>query len=161
MRYRMRSRSLAWSAVLAMTVAATLAGVTQATSTSAKATGTYAYTSSSGPKSVSIAAHATAPVKGRWTLTNLNTGAVRDGVVTCLVVDGADAWIAGSPTSGEFGAFFYLHDGGEPGTDDLAVTFVQDPGQPFEELQNWCETRYTGIGQYPLDSGNLVVHASS
>jgi hypothetical protein len=153
MRYR------ASAITLAVIATAALGGLAQAASSVDKVTGSYAYTSTSGPKTVSIDAHGSDPVKGTWSFRS--TGANISGVVTCLVVDGSDAWIAGTPTNGEFGAFFYLHDGGTPGTDDLAVTWIQDPGQPFKQLQGWCETQYTDVPLFPLDGGNLVVRSGS
>jgi len=82
--------------------------------------------------------------------------------VTCLVVDGQDVWIAGPATTGDAGAFIYLRDEGSPGADDEAVTFIQDVdlGQSFEELLGWCEDKATHVDRYPLDSGNVVIHAS-
>jgi hypothetical protein len=149
------------ASVIALAVVATaaLATFAQAASSVDKVTGTYGYTSTSGPKTVSIDAHGTDPVKGTWSFRS--TRANIRGVVTCLVVDGSDAWLAGTPTNGEFGAFFYLHDGGTPGTNDLAVTWIQDPGQPFEQLQGWCETQYTDVPLFEVESGNLVVRSGS
>jgi hypothetical protein len=87
---------------------------------------------------------------------------MRGGPVTCLVVEGQDVWIAGPATTGDAGAFIYLRDEGSPGKNDQAVTFIQDVelGQPFEELQGWCEDQNTDVDRYALDSGNVVIHAS-
>ena len=43
--------------------------------------------------------------------------------------------------------------------EDLAVTWVQDPWQSFEELQGWCESRFTDVPLFELDSGNFTVRA--
>ena len=145
------------AAVVGAIAAVTIAGGALASTSVSKVTGSYTYTSPSGPKTVSIDAHATNPLKGSWTFTN-QRGESLSGPITCLVVDGSDAWMAGPATTGAAGAFLYLHDGGSPGRDDLAVTWIQDSGQPFAELQNWCETKSTHVERYPLDAGNVVIH---
>ena len=140
---------------LAIGLSVVAASVAQASPSVAKVTGTYSYTSFSGPKSVSLSAHGTTPVKGTWSFTG-GAGTI-GGPITCLVVDGSEAWLAGTPSVGEAGVFIYLIDGGSPGTDDLAVTWVQDPWQTFEELQGWCESRFTDVPLFELDGGNLTV----
>ena len=144
------------AAVVGAVAALTIAGGAQATSV-AKVTGDYAYTSPSGPKTVSVDARGTDPSKGIWTFTN-ELGVSRGGPITCLVVDGSDAWMAGPGMTGDAGAFLYIHDEGSPGRDDLAVTWIQDPGQPFADLQGWCEAKATHVERYTLDSGNVVIH---
>ena len=62
-------------------------------------------------------------------------------------------------SGGETGVFIYLIDGGSPGTEDLAVTWVQDPDQSFDELQGWCESQFTDVPLFELDRGNLTVRA--
>ena len=126
-----------------------------------KVTGTYGYTSISGPKAVSLDAHAGVPVRGTWQFTNLASGDELAGPVSCLRIDGEDAWLAGPPTTGEAGVFIYVHDGGRGGGDDQAITWIQDPGQPFEELQGWCESGATHVERSELDFGNLTIHAGS
>ena len=143
--------------VLVIVLAVVAASVAQASPSVAKVTGTYSYTSFSGPKTVSLSAHGTTPVKGTW---SFRGGATTiGGPITCLVVDGSEAWLAGTPSVGEDGVFIYLIDGGSPGTEDLAVTWVQDPDQSFEELQGWCESRFTDVPLFEVDSGNLTVRA--
>ena len=145
------------AAVVGAIAAVTIAGGALASTSDSKVTGSYTYTSPSGSKTVSIDAHAANPLKGSWTFTN-QRGESLSGPITCLVVDGSDAWMAGTDTTGGAGAFLYVHDGGSPGRDDLAVTWIQDPGQPFAELQGWCETKATHVERYPLDAGNVVIH---
>jgi len=143
--------------VLVIVLAIVAASVAQASPSVAKVTGTYSYTSFSGPKTVSLSAHGTTPVKGTWSFRG--GAATIGGPITCLVVDGSEAWLAGPPSVGEDGVFIYLIDGGSPGTEDLAVTWVQDPDQSFEELQGWCESRFTDVPLFEVDSGNLTVRA--
>jgi hypothetical protein len=148
--------TVACLAGLAIAATATAAAATD------RATGTYTYTTS-GPRSVSLDAHGSDPVKGTWTLAS----GARTGPVTCLVVQGADAFIYGPPAAGgDRAAFLWVHDEGKPGTaGDLAVTWVQDlPGEvpdPYtrEDMESWCRSAGEGFpaGLYPLDSGNLTV----
>ena len=143
--------------VLAISCSVVAASVAQASPSVPKVTGSYSYTSFSGPKTVSLSAHGTTPVKGTW---SFRGGATTiGGPITCLVVDGSEAWLAGPPSVGEDGVFIYLIDAGSPGTEDLAVTWVQDPDQSFDELQGWCESRFTDVPLFELDSGNLTVRA--
>ena len=143
--------------MVAAVASVTIAGGALASTAAARVTGTFEYTSPSGPKAVTIEAHGTDPVKGSWTLTN-HLGVSRGGPLTCLVVDGSEAWMAGRGATGDAGAFLYVHDGGSPGRGDLVVTWIQDPGQPFEELQGWCETQAAQLDRYPVDTGNVVIH---
>jgi hypothetical protein len=116
--------------------------------------GSYRYTTfTGGHRSASIAAVATPSVKGVWSLQT------HRGTVTCLVVDGQDAWLAGPGTSGpDTGVFMHVHDGGTPGAaDDLVTSWGQDPGQPFAELVEWCETKAEHVPLFTVDSGNVTV----
>lgn len=114
-------------------------------------------------RAVSIRAHANeGGVGGSWQWTNLLNGTTRSGAIICLVVDGSEAWLAGpDSTPGDpAGAFFRIHDGGAPGTEhDETVAFIGDPGQTLEELEAWCREQTTDISLFPIDEGNLVVHA--
>jgi hypothetical protein len=145
--------------VLVIVLAIVAASVAQASPSVAKVTGSYSYTSFSGPKTVSLSAHGTTPVKGTWSFRG--GAATIGGPITCLVVDGSEAWLAGTQSVGEDGVFIYLIDGGSPGTEDLAVTWVQDPDQSFDDLQGWCESRFTDVPLFELDSGNLTVRSGS
>jgi hypothetical protein len=160
MRKQRRTYIVGGAVVTAVAIATTLAGLATAAGSVDKVTGTYSYTSTSGPKTVSINAHGTEPVKGTWSFSSPRRPTI-GGQVTCLVVAGNEAWMTGTPTGSEFGAFFYVIDGGSPGTDDLVVTWIQDPGQPFAQLQEWCETQYTDVPIFPLDGGNVVIHSGS
>ena len=128
-----------------------------------RATGTYTYTSPSGHKSVLVDAHGTNPVKGSWKLTSATT--TRSGSISCLVVQGADAYLFGPPTVGDRAAFLWLHDGGTPGTaGDYAVTWIEDaPGEsPYTraDMEGWCVNAGDGFPAplFPLESGNLAVY---
>ena len=86
------------------------------------------------------------------------------GPVTCLVIEGDDAWVAGRATTATDGEtdhaiFFRLHDGGPDGAGDQAVGYLNNPGQTLATMEGWCQTKYTPAGPFPLTSGDLVVDA--
>ncbi len=88
------------AAVLAIVLVLALGGVAQAKSSVDKVAGTFSYYAFAGePASyrvLSVNAQTTDPVKGSWTWTRPN--GTFSGPVTCLRVDGDDAWIAGYTT---------------------------------------------------------------
>jgi len=127
-----------------------------------RATGTYTYTSTSGPKTVTIDARGTDPVKGSWTFQSRQT---ISGTITCLVVDGDDAYMFGPPTSGDLAAFLWVHDGGTPGAaGDLAVTWIEDPPgvsrYDRDDMEGWCENAGRGYPGpiFEVESGNVNVY---
>ncbi|HEX6868144.1 MAG TPA: hypothetical protein VF119_05030, partial [Candidatus Limnocylindrales bacterium] len=86
------------------------------------------------------------------------------GPVTCLVIDGRDAWLAGPATTASDGsvdraAFLFVHDGGANGSGDTAVLWMNDPGQTLATMEGWCRSRFIPAGPYPLDSGDVLVDA--
>jgi hypothetical protein len=126
--------------------------------------GSYRYSPvvSEAAREVSIRAQTAHSVRGTYRWTNLTNGVTRAGEITCLVVDGPDAWLAGRETYTNglpaAAAFFRVHDGGAPGAAvDATVAFIADPGQTLSELEAWCYNQNTDVGLFPLDSGNLAV----
>ncbi|HET8786281.1 MAG TPA: zf-HC2 domain-containing protein [Candidatus Limnocylindrales bacterium] len=84
------------------------------------------------------------------------------GPITCLVIDGNDAWLAGPATSATDGRsglaiFFRLHDGGPNGAGDAARGYLSNPGQSLTTMQTWCETKYTQPEVTPLTSGDVSI----
>jgi Putative zinc-finger len=84
------------------------------------------------------------------------------GPITCLIVKGKDAWLAGPATTATDGRtdhaiMFRLHDGGPNGNGDEVVGYLTNPGQTITTMQFWCETEYTPAGPYPLTSGDVTV----
>jgi hypothetical protein len=84
--------------------------------------GHYSYSYGGGTSEVTIDATGIKPTGGTFTFT-------RDGVltmtgdVTCIAVDGPDAWVAGPTTDSAAGDEYWairVHDGGSSG--DLAIT---------------------------------------
>lgn len=144
--------------ILATTVlVASGVGVASAARPSGMVAGTFTYRPFGGTsvRSGTIAGVDTPHQKGVWSWQD------RGGPITCLVVDGQDAWLAGPGSTGpDTGVFMHVHDGGGLGAaDDMATAWGQDPGQPFEELVEWCETQATEVPLFPIDSGSIVVRA--
>jgi hypothetical protein len=144
-----------------------VSGVALAKPPVAMVTGTYTYFNAGDPvrwRTVSVNARATEPATGSWSWTTPLGSA--GGPVTCLRVDGADAWLAGPVTTGDQptpAVFLWVHDGGAPGTDgDTAFTWGADPGETLADMEALCESMTTspyGLGPNPVEAGNLTVHA--
>jgi hypothetical protein len=133
------------------------------TPTAASVTGAYTYTAGDlGTRSITVEAFDTAPVSGTWSFANLELGRHMTGPITCLVVEGSDAWMAGPATEWSEGvvaraAFLWVHDAG-PGVDgDMAVTWGADPGQTLAEMEAWCRNKSTDVERYPVEAGDVVV----
>jgi hypothetical protein len=130
--------------------------------------GAYSYSVKPGAtRRDSISAHLEDGPVGEWSRMNPATGGGTSfgGPVTCLVIDGPDAWLAGPATttsdgSADRSAFAHLHDGGPGGEEDAAVLWMNDPGQTLETMEGWCESRFVPAGPYPLDDGDIVVEGS-
>jgi hypothetical protein len=139
------------------------AATASATPPSASVTGAYTYTAGDlGTRSITVEAFDSDPVTGTWSFANLELGRHMTGPITCLVVDGADAWMAGPATEWSEGvvaraAFLWVHDAGPGVSGDMAVTWGADPGQTLEELEAWCRNKSTDVERYPVEAGNVVV----
>ena len=113
------------------------------------------------PRAVTVVAGATDPASGTWKWDT--TFGSFSGTVTCLRVDGADAWLAGPVTSPDplfASVFMWVHDGGAPGkAGDMAFTWGTDPWESLADMEALCETK--AIAPYgdwfTVESGNLVV----
>ena len=85
------------------------------------------------------------------------------GPVTCLVIDGQDAWLAGPATTVSDGttdraAFLFVQDGGRGGTSDTAVLWMKTVrGQTLATMEGWCTSRFIPTGPFPLDEGDVTV----
>ena len=157
---------------VAATLAITLTAAVQASGPVASVTGSYSYVVFEGgpERSVTIDARGSTPVKGSWSFNG-----VISGDITCLTIQGDEAFMFGPGTVGGRGAFFWVRDGASSGgDDDQAITWIQDlpsdplpPGlkpQTLEEMEGWCLNagkRFPGLrepGLVPLVSGNLTIH---
>jgi hypothetical protein len=101
---------------------------------------------------------------GAWSRIVPPTGASDHfgGPITCLVIVGNEAWMAGPATTATDGsedvaAFIHVHDGGPNGKGDRAVLWLSRPGQTLTLLEGWCHTRYVPAGPFPLNTGDLEV----
>jgi hypothetical protein len=129
--------------------------------------GAYAYSvSEAAQRRDSVNALAGDPPSGTWSRLNMVNDASLGGTLTCVVIDGSDAWMAGPATFASDGstdkaALLFVHDGGGVnGAGDTAVTWITDPGQTLETMQGWCRDRYTPAEPYPLDDGDIIVRDS-
>jgi hypothetical protein len=150
------------AAVLAVVLVMALGGVAQAGPPVATVTGTYTYVPSGVGRTVTVDAR-TGPVTGTWSWTNLGTGMILSGSVTCLVVDGKDAWMAGPSTTSGLSVFLWVHDGGLPGGEgDMAVTWISDPGQSLKDMQVLCKQKSTTLTElFAVVSGDVIVSAAA
>ena len=129
--------------------------------------GAYAYLTSSGAeRRDSVSVRDTDPVSGTWSRLVPPDGASVGGPVTCLEIDGQDAWLAGPATEDSDGetwraALLFVHDSGLAGGEgDLAVAWITDPGQSLDTMEGWCRDHYTPAGPFPLTEGDIVIQPS-
>jgi hypothetical protein len=129
--------------------------------------GAYAYLTSSGAeRRDSVSVRDTDPISGTWSRFVPPDGASVGGPVTCLEIDGQDAWLAGPATEDSDGetwraALLFVHDSGRAGGEgDLAVAWITDPGQSLDTMEGWCRDHYTPAGPFPLTEGDIVIQQS-
>ncbi len=115
------------------------------------------------PRQDTVSAHFEDGPVGEWSRRSPATtdGDTFAGTVTCLVIDGAEAWLAGPMTAGTNGstgaAMLYVHDGGPNGEGDEVVLWLATSAQTLTTMTGWCETRFIPAGPFPLTSGDVVV----
>jgi hypothetical protein len=96
--------------------------------------------------------------RGAWHFTNTSSGNSLEGTITCLVIDGDAAWLAGPTDDGDLAQFTFLYDGGVPGAgNDFAVTWITDPGQTLADMEAWCESQNDLGFSFEVESGNVTV----
>lgn len=117
------------------------------------------------PKRDSVAAHLEdgRPV-GEWShkVPAVAPSKLFGGPISCLVVDGNDAWMAGPATTATDGtkggaAFIHVHDGGPDGAGDLVVLWMNSAGRTITTFEQWCMRRFIPGGPFPITSGNVTV----
>jgi putative zinc finger protein len=105
---------------------------------------------------------------GEWsrTIPATSAGDSFGGPITCLVISGSDAWLAGPATTATDGstgraAYLHLHDGGPNGSGDAAILWLSNAGETLTTMEGWCESRFIPGGPFPLTSGDIVVQDGS
>ena len=90
------------------------------------------------------------------------SGTTYAGTITCLVIDGPTAWMAGpttSATDGTEAALIVVHDGGADGEGDTALMWLTRAGQTLTTVTNWCVNQFTPEGPpLPLTEGDVEIH---
>ena len=90
------------------------------------------------------------------------SGDTYSGTITCLVIDGSTAWMAGpttTATDGTEAALIVVHDGGPDGEDDTALMWLTRAGQTLATVTNWCVNKFTPAGPpLPLTDGDVEIH---
>ena len=128
-----------------------------------KVTGTYGYVIGPGPdgsREVTVSAQGTDPVAGTWSWSRPSDS--WNGPVTCLRVNGADAWLAGPMENGTGAVFLFVHDGGTSGgAGDTAFTWGTDPGETLDDMEALCDSMtpppFYGFDPFSVVSGNVKV----
>ena len=89
------------------------------------------------------------------------TGDTWGGPITCLVISGSDAWLAGPASTATDGkteaALIVVHDGGPGGKDDTALIWLAPPGQTITTVTNWCMNKFVPADLSPLTDGDVEV----
>jgi Putative zinc-finger len=111
-----------------------------------------------------IAAHFEGAPVGEWSRTIPATGKgdVYSGSITCLVIAGKEAWLAGRTTTATDGTkdgavFIHVVDGGPDGVGDRAFLVMTTQGQTLRTMEEWCQRKFVPADPYPLTSGDIVV----
>ena len=127
--------------------------------------GNYVY-GTTPPRRDTLAAHFEGKPVGEWSRRTPATGDSQffGGPVTCLVIEGSDAWLAGPATTatdaGTVAAFIHVTDGGPDGQGDTAFLWRAEGGQTLVTMTEWCEKRFIPAPGLPLTSGDVVVRSS-
>ena len=126
--------------------------------------GNYVY-GTTPPRRDTLAAHfEEGRTVGEWSRRSPATGDNSDffaGPVTCLVISGSDAWLAGPATTATDGetvaAFIHVTDGGPDGEGDTAFLWQAKGGQTLVTMTEWCETRFIPADGLPLTTGDVLI----
>jgi Putative zinc-finger len=125
--------------------------------------GNYVY-GTNPPRRDTLAAHFEGAAVGEWSRRAPATGegTFLGGPVTCLVISGSDAWLAGPATTATDGrknlaVFIHVHDGGSEGEGDTAFMWQTTAGQSLVTMTEWCEKKFIPADGLPLTTGDIVV----
>jgi hypothetical protein len=126
-------------------------------------TGAYVY-GTGVPRRDTIAAHFEGTPVGEWSRTIPATGEgdFFGGPITCLVIQGNEAWIAGRATTATDGTkdgavFIHVVDGGPAGAGDLAFLVQNTQAQTLTTMEEWCRRKFVPAAPYPLTIGDITV----
>ena len=79
--------------------------------------------------------------------------------MTCLVIDGNEAWLAGPATTSDdpriVAAFIHVRDGGPKGNGDRALLRLNNPGETLATFNGWCRTKFVPGGPYEVSTGEV------
>jgi hypothetical protein len=116
----------------------------------------------------SIAAYFDGRPTGEWsrTIPATGDGNVYGGPISCLVIEGNEAWIAGPATTATDGTrdravFMHVIDGGAAGAGDGAFLVLNTEGQTLTTMEEWCRRRLVSAPPYRLVSGDIIVSDGS
>ncbi len=111
-----------------------------------------------------LAAHFENGPVGEWSrrVPATGEGDTYAGTVTCLEIEGSDAWLAGPVTVASDGStggavLIHVHDGGPNGEGDAVILWMGTEGQTLATMTSWCENHFIPGGPFPLTSGDVVV----
>jgi Putative zinc-finger len=141
----------------------TPASASPAPSDGSYVTGAYVY-GTGVPRRDTIAAHFEGTPVGEWSRTIPATGEgdFFGGPITCLVIQGNEAWIAGPATTATDGTrdgavFIHVVDRGPEGAGDLAFLVQSTRAQTLTTMEEWCRRAFVPAAPYPLISGDITV----
>jgi hypothetical protein len=129
------------------------------------ALGNYVY-GTTPPRRDTLAAHFEDGVAvGEWSRRKPATGDTSDffgGPVTCLVISGSDAWLAGPATTATDettnAVFVHVTDGGPDGKGDTAFMWQTTEGQTIVTMTEWCQNLFIPADGLPLTTGDILIH---
>jgi hypothetical protein len=124
-----------------------------------KVSGTYTYDYMGGVTSVTLNALASSPARGTFSFARDN-GVQFAGDVTCVAIDGQDAWVVADITSTPEVDYFMarVHDGRlVGGGGDAAISFA-GPGTGPENCKFPYQWNMTAKWMVPITSGNILIH---
>jgi hypothetical protein len=100
---------------------------------------------------------------GEWSRRRTTTGKpeIFRGPVTCLVIDGNEAWLAGPAEASDDpaikAAFIHVRDGGPDGKGDRALLRLNNPGETLTTFEFLCQSKFVPAAPVGISSGDVQV----
>ena len=101
---------------------------------------------------------------GAWSRRVPPTGnsKIWSGTITCLVIDGDEAWMAGPVTVSADGKtkqaiFILVRDRGPQGDGDRVLMQLSNSGETLAVFEGWCRDRFRPETPFPLTSGDIRI----